>query len=195
MTNDMLNPFTDRPPTTKFEDAYAGTLLEVTGQDFPTPTAGTVVQLLKEFGSTKIPALLIKFQGEDEPRLVTSSGRNHIRIIRGTKSIAGQNAPDAAVRANLIPKTVTAVQFVGGAARATEIIQWAAGRASVSYYQQDGLEPEYMLMHALNQDTRISIGDWLVLDDETFKPYSNDDFLAAFDIDPAQLGLHTGVLQ
>lgn len=177
------------PEATKFEDAKPGALVELSGADFPRPQQGSVVQLLLEFGATSIPALLIQFDDEPEPRLITDSGRNRIQIIRDSSKF-NTGAPAEAVTASLLPEQVTAVQFQGGSTNAVKLIQWTAGKTSLAYIQGQDVNPEHLLIRTLGKEDVVSIGDWIVEHaDGRFEAYTADRFASTYDVDPRALGL------
>jgi hypothetical protein len=190
-----ITPLSGAQPLTRFIDATPGSVVEATGQSFPYgPVEAVVIDLIQEFGAQHIPALVLKIEGEPEPKLITSSGRDQIRIIRGTKNMTGKFQPQTAVTANLIPEKVQAVQFVGGATVATEIIQWTAGKLNISYHPGAGVEPEVLIAHRLNEDTTIAQGDWVVEHaDGRIEVFTGDRFAASYDVDPTLRGLGSTV--
>lgn len=179
-------------PTARFEDAKPGSEIELVGGKFFTPTRATVIQLLPEYGPTAIPYILVRQEGA-EPELVSSAGQVKLTIIRGTADLMRDAAPSSAVRATVIPYPVDAVEFIGGAQSATEIIQWAAGKASVSY-QVAGNEgdSDTLIIRSMGEETTINVGDWVVDESDSgtgFVGLTPDRFAKKYDVDPVQQGL------
>jgi hypothetical protein len=176
--------------TTDFLDATPGSLIEVRGPQFPAPTKGKVVTLLREFGVPAVPAITFRPEGSNQEVVVSGNGQHQIKIIKGTKDLAGAYTPGDAVAASLIPEEVTAVQFQGGATQAIELVKWTAGKCTVVYMEGDRDNPEHLEVIAMNSRTDLSIGDWLVLhEDESFEPMSADAFSKRYIADQSsQLG-------
>lgn len=124
---------------------------------------GTVIEFRPLFGPSSLPTLIVLPDGADAPVMITESGKWRV-TVRVPAVRSSEFAPPAHLtHIRRRPTQQTAIRFTGGVHSAIEIIQWAAGRATIVYEAAvPGQRGESLLLPALEGDSRAVSGDWII---------------------------------
>lgn len=170
---------------TNFTDARPGSVIQYSGLGVFNQEA-TVLEMKPEFGPTAIPALVVQPKGTTDTVLLTANGDTKIKILLDARSVASDDLPQRAVQARLRPRTVTAIQFTGGAGIATDLIRWLAGKVAVQYRGEDNDVDEALILTFLGNVSEVRPGDWVVQDEEGgFRAINGTEFVRAYDVVPS----------
>lgn len=152
---------------------------------------GIVVGSTSAFGPTRLPAIYVKVDGtEDNVVAVSDTGKWRVRVLVDSALLGSDAVPESAVYIRNKPVTKQAVQFVGGAKSASEIIQWAAARAAISWRQSTSDTSEALILHTPEGAVEVPIGNWVVCGSRgEFYTDAPEVFVEQYDIvDAAQAG-------
>lgn len=149
---------------TLYTDVNPGSVITVTDTAGLEPVyEATVLEVHSEFGQNRIPALVIKIAADPSPRLLFQNGTNVIRVVTDSRILASAKPPEGAVRARTLPHEFVAAQFTGGSGSATQIIQFAAGKARIHWEQGNELQPEAMVISSGSGEERARVGDLVLI--------------------------------
>jgi len=136
------------------------------------PFEAFVLEMKPEYGPQRIPMLMIKADHSADPILLMADGKTTVKVLVSSEILATEQRSPKARHMRAIPREVWGIQFVGGVESATEVIQFAAGKAALSWDEGTDLIPEAMVLSSLEERTRINLGDWVIEDMEngTIRP-------------------------
>lgn len=133
------------------------------------PYEAFVLEMKEEYGPQRIPMLLVKAEHASDQILVMADGKTTVKVLVSSDILAPSTRSANTRHLRAIPREVFAIQFFGGVESATEVIQFSAGKAALSWEQGTDLIPEAMILSSLEERIRINLGDWVIEDAETGK--------------------------
>lgn len=153
----------------KFVEVKPGSKILV--EDYASPPAyepfeAFVLNMKEEYGPQRIPMLLVSAEHNKEI-MIMADGRTKVKILVDSDVLAPKKMTPNAKHLRAIPREVFALQFRGGVDSATEIIQFAAGKAAIRWIEQTDQTPECLEIQSIDGNQRIGLGDWAVQDAET----------------------------
>lgn len=154
--------------TQRFADVKPGSKILVS--DYASayePFEAFVLEMKPEYGPQRIPMLMVKAEHSPDPILLMADGKTTVKVLVSSDILAPATRSANVRHMRAIPREVYAIQFAGGVGSATEVIQFAAGKAALAWDEGTDLIPEAMVLSSLEEQTRVNLGDWLVEDVET----------------------------
>lgn len=153
--------------TQRFIDVKPGSQIQV--EDYANayePFTAFVLEVQAEFGPQRIPMLMVKADHSPDPILLMADGKTRVQVIVDSNVLAAKTRSANVKHLRAIPVEVYGLQFRGGVESATEIIQFAAGKAQISWHDAVAGIPE-MLMIGGTIPRSVQLGDWVIEDAET----------------------------
>jgi hypothetical protein len=151
----------------KFVDVKPGSTIRVSDvTNSYTPFEALVIEMKKEYGPHRIPALVVTIANSHEPTLLMGNGQTRIEMIEDTGILVADHDSINVVHLRTRIKEVKGMQFTGGLESAVNIIAWAAGRSYISYVASTALDTEHLDMGTLEGNVRVSIGHYVLSDED-----------------------------
>lgn len=155
---------------TRFVDVAPGSKIRV--EDYATPPNyaafdAVVLELVPEYGPTRIPMLLLKADHSADPIPIVADGRTNVTVLVSADVLKTDKRDPSALHLRAIPREIYALQFTGGVDSAAKAIAFAAGRIGLSYDRGTDSRTEALVMHSVNGQQRALPGDYVIEDVES----------------------------
>ncbi len=182
MSTPLDAPITQAPAKpTPFTAARAGSRIRITGKGFPVPVEADVTAMLPEAGPRRVPGLIVTLE-DGTDRLILQEGIQ-IDVLSDPSTLFTGFVPDAAVAARRRPTDIVAVQFLGDALGAVDIIKWCAGKIVVQHHAGEGDIPARLVFTIGPENTVEAIpGDWVYLENDAIKVAKPEDFAQEIEV-------------
>lgn len=156
--------FNERP-NQRFADVKPGSKILVTDyQNAYVPFEAFVLEMKLEYGPQRIPMLMVKAEHASDPVMLMADGRTIVSVLVDSDILAVATRSPRARHLRAQPREVWGIQFTGGVDSATEVIQFAAGKAALSWSEGSTQSLEAMILASLEENTRVNLGDWIIED-------------------------------
>lgn len=169
---------------TRFVDVKPGSRVRYTTLDgTKQPFEAIVLEVKKDYGPHAIPAHMIRKDGGVDAELVMADGRTKVDILIDSQALQLSEPSPNEIRLRRIPTEAVAMQFTGGIENATEVIRFAAGKANISWRDNDSQNTEALLISASDGTTALSVGQYLVIEREVAHVIDANDFWDVYELD------------
>ena len=177
----LAGPSTRQKPI-KFEDAFPGSIIRISGQGIEEPFEATVVDMQPEHGPNGLPAIWYTSDDMDGVEMIFASGLYQVELVRSTESLRSNVPPSYATMVRRVPVSGSAVRFDGGPASAAQAIMFAVGHAQLSYVGKTDVAAEHLKLKTALEERRAHAGDWIVLTADGVDILSNNDFVTQYEV-------------
>jgi hypothetical protein len=158
----------------KFIDVKPGSRIRVADvQNTYIPFEALVVEMKKEYGPHRIPALVVTIDGGHEPTLLMGNGQTRIEMVEDTGRLIADHDPEDIIHFRTRVFNVKGMLFKGGIESAVKIIAWAAGRAFISYVSSTEAQPEHLEIGGL-ESGYVPIGYYIIEENGAFSALAGD---------------------
>jgi hypothetical protein len=147
------------------------------------PFTARVLQVDPEWGAASIPAHVFLREGSTEAEMMPADGTWRVEVLLDSSVLAAGADPANVIHAVRRAVEVEAIQFKGGFDSASEVIQFAGGKANTNWRAASADGPEAIVITKADGAQYITPGDYAVIENDTVDVYDATRFGNTFDVD------------